>query len=55
MRGALNMSQLMLACGLGMEARNRDLDWRSGHPKLCAWFDAFAKRPSFVATAPPAA
>ena len=21
--------QLMLACGLGMEARNRDLDWRS--------------------------
>jgi len=28
--------------------RNRDLDWRSGHPKLCAWFDSFA-------TAPPAA
>jgi len=54
MRGALNMPQLMLACGLGMEARNRDLDWRSGHAKLCAWFDAFAKRPSFVATAAPA-
>jgi glutathione S-transferase len=55
MRGTLNMPQLMLACGLGMEARNRDLDWRSGHPKLCAWFDAVAKRASFVATAPPAA
>jgi glutathione S-transferase len=54
MRGALNMPQLMLACGLGMEARNRDLDWRSGHPQLGAWFDAFARRPSFVATAPPA-
>jgi glutathione S-transferase len=55
MRTALNMPQLMLACGLGMEARNRDLDWRSGHPQLCAWFDAFARRPSFVATAAPAA
>lgn len=51
MRGPLNMPQLTLACGLGMEARNRDLDWRSGHPQLCAWFDAFARRPSFVATA----
>ncbi|HET7363498.1 MAG TPA: glutathione S-transferase N-terminal domain-containing protein [Burkholderiales bacterium] len=55
MHGSLNMPQLMLACGLGMEARNPDLDWRSGHPQLCTWFDAFARRPSFVATAPPAA
>ena len=55
MRGALNMAQLTLACGLGMEARNPDLDWRSGHAKLCAWFAEFAKRPSFAATAPPSA
>ena len=55
MRGRLNMAQLTLGCGLGMEARNRDLDWRTGHPKLSAWFDAIAARPSFVATAPPRA
>jgi glutathione S-transferase len=53
MRGTLNMAQLTLGCALGMEARNRDLDWRTGHPKLVGWFDGFAARPSFVATAPP--
>ena len=55
MRGPLNMAQLTLACGLGMEARNRHLDWRRGHPRLCAWFAEFGKRPSFAATAPPSA
>jgi glutathione S-transferase len=54
MHGALNLSQITLACALGLEARNPDLQWRPGHPRLCAWFDAFAKRPSFVATAVPA-
>lgn len=51
MNGALNMAQLTLACGLGMAARNPDWHWRPGHPKLAAWFDAFASRPSFAATA----
>jgi glutathione S-transferase len=55
MRGPLNMPQITLACGLGMEARNPALDWRSGHPKLAQWFDAIAARPSFAATAPPRA
>ena len=54
MHGALNMAQITLACALGMEARNPDLRWRPGHPKLCAWFEQFAARPSFVATAAPA-
>jgi glutathione S-transferase len=54
MRGALNMAQLTLACALGIEARNPDLDWRTGRPGLCDWFDAIASRPSFVATMPPA-
>jgi glutathione S-transferase len=54
MRGALNMVQLTLACALGLEARHPDFMWRDGHPKLCEWFDRFAARPSFVATAPPA-
>jgi glutathione S-transferase len=54
MRGALNMVQITLACGLGLEARNPDFRWRPGHPKLGEWFDRIAARPSFTATAPPA-
>ena len=53
MRGSFNMAQLTLACALGMEARNRDLDWRRGQAKLVAWFDEQRKRPSFAATSPP--
>ena len=55
MHGPLNMAQLTLGCALGLEARNPEFDWRSGHPKLVAWFERFAARPSFVATAPPRA
>ena len=54
MQGALNLAQLTLACALGLEARNPDLHWRPGHPKLCEWFGRIAARPSFTATAPPA-
>jgi glutathione S-transferase len=54
MNGALNLAQITLGCALGLEARNSDLKWRSGHPGLSAWFDAFAKRPSFIETAMPA-
>ncbi len=53
MRGALNLAQITLACGLGLEARNPDLRWRPGHPKLCDWFNHIAARPSFAATPPP--
>ena len=55
MRGALNMAQLTLACALGLEARNPDFDWRSGHAALRDWYAPLAARPSFTATAPPAA
>ncbi len=55
MNGSLNLAQLTLACGLGLETRNLDLQWRDGHPKLCAWFDRLSKNPSMAATAPPAA
>lgn len=54
MRGALNLAQMTLACGLGLEVRNPDLRWRTGRPKLCEWFDHMAARPSFAATAPSA-
>ncbi len=53
MNGELNMAQITLACGLGLEARNPDLQWRPDHPKLSAWFDRLSARPSFAATAPP--
>ena len=55
MSGALNMAQLTLACALGIEARNPHLDWRSGHGALAQWYENVAGRPSFAATAPPAA
>jgi len=53
LRGQLNMTQITLACALGFADRMRDFHWRPGHPKLCAWFDQMAQRPSFAATAPP--
>jgi glutathione S-transferase len=52
LRGRLNMVHLTLACALGLEARNADFRWRAGRPKLTAWFDRIAARPSFQATAP---
>lgn len=55
MRGALNMAQITLACALGLEARNPDLDWRSGHARLIDWYLPIAARASFQATAPPGA
>lgn len=54
MRGALNPAQITLVCALGLEARNPTLRWRSGHPKLCTWYDLMTTRPSLAATAPPA-
>ena len=54
MRGPLNLAQITLACALGLEARNPDFRWRSGHPKLGAWLEPIAARASFAATAPPA-
>jgi glutathione S-transferase len=53
MRGPLNMAQLTLACGLGLEARNPYFQWRPQHPKLCDWFGRIAARESFASTVPP--
>lgn len=53
MQGALNMIQITLACGLGLEARNPDFLWRAQHPKLCAWHEQIAAKPSFAQTVPP--
>lgn len=51
MHGPLNLAQLALACAFGHAGRIPDFKWRDGHPKLGAWFDAFAQRASFLATA----
>lgn len=53
MGGALNLAQITLACALGLEDRNPGLHWRPGHPRLSAWYDRIAARPSMVATLPP--
>lgn len=52
MKGPLNIAQLTLACGLAMGERYADFPWRAAQPRLAAWLDALAARPSFVATAP---
>jgi glutathione S-transferase len=51
MSASLNLAQITFGCALGMAARNPEVQWRPGHPRLAAWFDAFAARPSFAATA----
>jgi glutathione S-transferase len=38
-----------------LDFRHPDLDWRAGRPKLAAWFEAFARRPSMAGSAPPPA
>jgi glutathione S-transferase len=47
----INMARITLACALGHASRIADLRWRDGRPQLSAWFDAFARRPSFQSTA----
>ena len=54
MQGALNMTQITLACALGLDARMPDFQWHAGHPRLSAWHARIAARPSFAATAPAA-
>lgn len=45
--------QIALACTLGyLDLRHADRGWRDGHPKLVAWLDKIATRPSLADTAP---
>jgi glutathione S-transferase len=52
MHGPLNMAQITLGCALGLELRIPELRWRDGRPKLAAWYEQIAARPSFKATVP---
>jgi glutathione S-transferase len=50
-----DVGQIAIACSLGwLEFRKPCGEIRPGRPKLFAWYDAFCKRPSMVATVPKA-
>ena len=53
--GPVTIADLSVACALGyLDFRFADDAWRNGRPKLAAWFDAMANRPSIRDTGPPA-
>ncbi|PZQ95518.1 MAG: glutathione S-transferase [Cereibacter sphaeroides] len=53
LNGPLDMAQVAVACALGyLDFRHGDRPWRNGRPALAAWNDAFAARPSMLATRP---
>jgi len=50
---AVTIGHIAVGCALGyLDFRFAADEWRKGRPKLAAWFDGFAKRPSMVATVP---
>ena len=51
-----DIGTIALAVGLGyLDFRHPKRAWRPGRPRLAQWYEAFAARPSMVATRPPAA
>ena len=49
-----DIGQIGAACVCGyLDFRFPDLEWRAGRPKLAAWFERAAQRPSVRDTAPP--
>ena len=49
-----DIAQIGAACVCGyLDFRFPDLEWRAGRPKLTAWFERVAQRPSVRDTAPP--
>jgi len=53
--GPLNIAQITLGCALDGPGAPRlcGQEWRTAHPRLAAWADTIAARPSFTATKPP--
>jgi glutathione S-transferase len=55
LQGPLTVAQIATGCALSwLEFRKPAGDVRQGRPKLFAWYDEFAKRPSMQATIPKA-
>ncbi len=51
----VTIGTIAVACALGyLDFRFSDDAWRDGRPRLAAWFETFAKRPSLSETAPTA-
>ena len=49
----VDIGTITIGCALGyLDFRYAADDWRRGRPKLAAWYDAFAKRPSMAETGP---
>ena len=53
--GEPTIGGITVACALGwLDFRYGDDNWRSGRPKLAAWYEKFVARPSMQATMPSA-
>lgn len=53
--GPVTAGQIAVAVALAYrDFRFADLDWRTQHPKLATWYEAFARRPSMQETSPDA-
>lgn len=51
--GPFTIGSITVGCALGYLDFRFDADkWRQGRPRLAAWYDAFAKRPSMTQTVP---
>ncbi|MFQ6018355.1 MAG: glutathione S-transferase N-terminal domain-containing protein [Kiloniellaceae bacterium] len=51
--GPLTIGQITVGCALGyLDFRFADEDWRGTRPKLAAWYETFARRPSMRETVP---
>jgi glutathione S-transferase len=51
--GVVDIGTLAIACALGyLDFRYPDEEWRTGRPRLSAWFEQFAQRPSIAQTRP---
>ena len=51
--GAIDIGTVAVGCALGyLDFRYGDRKWRGGRPKLAAWFERIATRPSFASTVP---
>src|SRR5262245_48878495 len=49
----ITLGHIAIGCALGyLDFRFAAEDWRAIHPKLAAWYETFAKRPSMAATVP---
>lgn len=52
---SMNCGSIAVACMLGyLDFRYTSMGWRDGRPNLAAFYEGFAKRPSMMATMPPA-